>query len=118
MRYFARSLLLTALFAFLIPSWGCYSYQRIEPAQVAAYEQIRVTYTSGSQERVDAPRVIGDTLYGYRDYDDGPIARQVGDIEQIDARKINVTQSVLLGVTGGVLAGFGIFVAVVALTHD
>ena len=118
MRYFARVLLLMALVPPLLSSWGCYSYQRIEPAQVAAYEQIRVTYTSGSQERVDAPRVIGDTLYGYRDYDDGPIARPVGEIGQIHAKKINVTQSVLLGVTGGVLAGFGIFVAVVALEHD
>jgi hypothetical protein len=118
MRYIARGTMLTTLSAFLLSSWGCYSYQRIEPAQVAAYEQIRVTYASGSQERVDAPRVTGDTLYGYRAYDDGPIARPVGEIGQIDAKKVNVTQSVLLGVTGGVLVGFGIFVAVIALTHD
>jgi hypothetical protein len=106
------------LAAFLTSSWGCYSYQQITAAQVAAYEQIRVTYSSGSQERIDSPRVARDTLYGDLADDGGSITRQVSEIAQIDARKINATQSVLLAVAGGAVVGFGIFVAVIALTHD
>jgi hypothetical protein len=110
--------LLTGLVVFLITFSGCYSYQRIAPAQAAAYGQIRVTYSSGSQESIESPHVAGDTLYGYRDYDHGPVSRPIDEIASIDARKINVTQSVLLGVVGGAALGFGILVGLIALTHD
>jgi len=98
---------------------GCAEWMNYQqpPGEVLASrspEKVRVTRADGQREEVHAPRVVNDTLLGYRhgpgagEQSRNPIVRiPVSEIDRMEVRQTN---------TGGTILLVGLGVAMVAVT--
>jgi hypothetical protein len=94
---------------------GCAEWMAYQqpPAQVLTEkspEQVRVTRIDGKQLEVFSPRIVNDTLVGYRSLSGDPTKQEgqvvhvaVADIQSMEVRQANTGGGVVLVVLAGLL---------------
>jgi hypothetical protein len=93
--------------------WMAYQQPPAEVVTEKSPEQVRVTRTDGTQLEVFSPRIVNDTLVGYRSKSADPAKQAdqvvhlaVADIKSLEVRQTNLVGTVaLVAVAGLVIVG-------------
>jgi len=97
---------------------SCTSYRQIEPADILSHEEIRITTDLGYEESLWEPQVHADTLIG-RVASGDALLLPLDNIQDIEARKIDVLKTTaLVVVTAGLAAVAYLVVAAAAVQYS
>lgn len=113
------SLALVGLFVWVT---ACASYKQIEPAEVADYDEVRVTFSDGEQLVSKDVTVEGDSIFYWRkteppaQYDAARVASPLEQVVEVEAAGAGTAGTVLT--VFGVLVGTVIVIWAIACTAE